>query len=244
MEIEETILSVINQTYPYKEYVIIDGDSTDNTMSVVNRYKDKIDVIVSEPDNGRSDAFNKGISKATGDYVVMMNAGDLLTDNALNKFAQSFVPGYDIIKGNTIRWNPQTGFKSIERPIIQYPSIPFKFYVCHQSTYISKSAYEKYGCYDMNYKVAMDFELMLRFTNMGAKFYRIDEDLAVFRLGGISQTSGEKRYNEMKSAMLKNGHNVISTAVFMAYIHIRTKIRVLLDRICPDLKNKLVTSKF
>lgn len=242
-EIEDTIRSVITQSYPNKEYIIIDGASTDDTMIVIGRYKDKIDVIISEPDKGRSDAFNKGIAKASGDYIVMINAGDLLADNALNRFAQSYVPGYDVIKGNTILWNTASGYKSIERPVIDYHSIPFKFHVCHQSTYISKSAYEKYGGYKIEYGVVMDFELMLRFTNMGAKFYRIDEDLAIFRLGGISQSAGEKRYKEMKSAMLNNGHGKICTFIFMNYIHLRTNVRVLLDKISLDLKNKIVTSK-
>ena len=103
-EIEDTIRSVVNQTYQNKEYIIIDGASTDKTMSVVNRYKNQIDVIVSEPDKGRSDAFNKGILRATGDYMVMMNAGDMLTENALEKFAQNYKERFDVIKGNTIRF--------------------------------------------------------------------------------------------------------------------------------------------
>ena len=98
-EIEETILSVINQQYDNKEYLIIDGASKDGTMDIVDKYRDKIDVIISEPDKGRSDAFNKGIAHATGDYIVMMNAGDLLADDALNKFARNYEPGYDVIKG-------------------------------------------------------------------------------------------------------------------------------------------------
>lgn len=242
-EIEETILSVINQKYENKEYLVIDGASTDGTMNVVNRYKDKIDVVISEPDKGRSDAFNKGIAHATGDYIVMMNAGDLLADDALDKFAKNFVPGYDVIKGNTIRWNEDTGFKSIEYPVIHYPAIPFNFLIGHQSTYIAKTAYEKYGGYGVDYCVAMDFELMLRFTKCGAKFFKMDENLSVFRMGGISQTAGKRRYDEMEKAMLDNGHGKLNTAVFMAYIHLRTFIRNLLNRINPDLKNVIITKK-
>ena len=243
-EIEDTIKSVISQQYNNKEYIIIDGASTDGTMEIVNMYKEQIDVIISEPDKGRSDAFNKGIEHATGDYIVMMNAGDLLADDALNKFANAFVPGYDVIKGNTIRWNADTGFKSVERPVIKYSAIPFNFLVCHQSTYILKSAYTRYGGYLVDMRIAMDFELMLRFTQLGAKFYSIDEDFAVFRMGGISQTSGKRRYEEMRYAMLKNGHGQINTSIFMMYIRLRTFIRNVLNRINPDLKNRVVTKKY
>jgi len=239
-EIEDTICSVINQSYQNREYLIIDGASSDNTMAIVNHYKDKIDVIVSEPDKGRSDAFNKGIQRASGDYIVMLNAGDLLTDNALEKFAQHFEAGYDVIKGNTIRWNPDSGKKYREKPVIHYSTIPFNFLVCHQSTYISKTAYEKYGGYLKDFRVAMDLELMLRYTRLGARFRSIDADLAIFRMGGISQTSVNRRYNEMRRALVLNSRNKLQTNLFMAYIHIRTWTRNLLNRINPDLKNKLI----
>ena len=239
-EIEETILSVIGQSYSNKEYIIVDGASKDGTMNVVNKYRDKIDVIISEPDKGRSDAFNKGINAATGDYIVMMNAGDLLADDALNKFAENYVPGYDVIKGNTIRWNPESGVKTVEYPVIKYPEIPFNFLICHQSTYISKEAYSKYGGYKVDYRVAMDFELMLRYTRKGAKFRKVDADLAIFRMGGISQTAGKRRYEEMKMAMLENGHSKVDTAIFMLYVHARTGLRNFLNLLNPDLKNKII----
>lgn len=242
-EIEETILSVINQQYDNKEYLIIDGASKDGTMDVVNKYRDKIDVIISEPDKGRSDAFNKGIAHATGDYIVMMNAGDLLTDDALDKFARNYEPGYDVIKGNTIRWNEKTGFKSIEHPVIEYPEIPFNFLVCHQSTYISKSAYERFGGYGIDYKIVMDFELMLRFARHNAKFMKINENLAVFRMGGISQTSSKRRIKEMKRAMLENEHSKFNTYVFILYVRLRSLMRNILNLVNPDLKSKII-SKF
>lgn len=242
-EIEDTIRSVINQTYQNREYIIVDGASTDQTLSIINQYRNKIDIIISEPDKGRSDAFNKGIQRATGDYIVMMNAGDMLTENALEIFVQNYEKGYDVIKGNTIRWNPDTGKRYQEKPVINYPSIPFNFLVCHQSTYISKEAYEKYGCYLTDFQVAMDFELMLRFARLGARFLFIDEDLAIFRMGGISQTSKDLRYKEMKEAMVINGRNSRETFIFMGYVHLRTWVRNLLNMINPDLKNRLIGNK-
>lgn len=240
-EIEETILSVINQQYDNKEYLIIDGASKDGTMDIVDKYRDKIDVIISEPDKGRSDAFNKGIAHATGDYIVMMNAGDLLADDALNKFARNYEPGYDVIKGNTIRWNSETGYKSREIPVVNYPAIPFNFLVCHQSTYISKEAYEKVGGYKVDFKVAMDLEMMLRLTRMGCKFRRIPADLAIFRMGGISQNSRQRRLDEMELAMQLNGRNWVQTTIFMSYVRLRTLIRKMLNKINPDLKNRIIT---
>ena len=171
-----------------------------------------------------------------------MNAGDMLTEDALKKFARNYVEGYDVIKGNTLRWNPNTDTSFREKPVISYPTIPFKFLVCHQSTYISKIAYEKFGDYLIDFRVAMDFELMLRLTRMGARFHSIDEDLAIFRMGGISQTSKKRRYEEMKKAVELNGRSVIETNLFMSYIYLRTWTRNLLNKINPDLKSRLIGS--
>ena len=84
---------------------------------------------------------------------------------------------------------------------------------------------------------------MLRFTRLGARFHYIDEDLAIFRMGGISQTSKDLRYKEMKEAMVINGRNFLETNIFMGYVHLRTWVRNLLNMINPDLKNRLIGSK-
>lgn len=242
-EIEDTILSVVNQTYPNKEYLLIDGGSTDGTMNIVEKYKDKIDIIISEPDKGISDAFNKGIKRATGDYIVMMNAGDMLTDDALNKFASASLSKYGVIKGNTIRWNTETGGMFVEKAIIKYPSIPFNFMVGHQATYIRKDIYEKFGGYDLNLHIAMDFELMLRLCRNGVRFYALKENLAIFRMGGISQMTGQKRIDEMIYAMKKNGRNTLQCNVFTIYLKMRTSVRNILNRINPDIKNRIIAKK-
>lgn len=241
-DIEDTIKSVISQNYPNKEYIIIDGASKDGTTSIISKYRDQIDFVSSEPDNGISDAFNKGIKVATGDYIVMMNAGDQLTHNALEEFAKYYKPGYDVIKGNTIRWNPNTGFKSREIPVVDYPKIPFNFGVCHQSTYISKTAYERVGGYKVDFKVAMDMDMMLRLTRMGSKFLKIPADLAIFRMGGVSQSSNQRRYEEMRSALLQNGRSKLQIEIFMLYVHVRTFVRNILNAISPDLRNRIVTN--
>ena len=101
--IERTILSVINQTYPNIEYIIIDGNSTDNTLQIVEKYKDKITKIISEPDKGIYDAMNKGLRITTGDWVNFMNAGDSFYSNdVLGKvFCQDY-SGISVIWGDAM----------------------------------------------------------------------------------------------------------------------------------------------
>ena len=82
-EIEATICSVLNQTYPYINYVIIDGNSSDGTMDIVEKYRNHIETVVSEPDSGIYNAMNKGLKYCNGDYVVFMNAGDVFASNSV-----------------------------------------------------------------------------------------------------------------------------------------------------------------
>ena len=140
--LEDTILSVVNQDYDNLEYLIIDGGSKDNTLQVIEKYKEKIAVVISEPDKGISDAFNKGVKLASGDIIGLINSDDILCEDALLTVANSFSPEIDVYRGRTIIWNEQTGAK-----ISCYPSMSFPLYkdikaVNHQSTFIPKNAYE------------------------------------------------------------------------------------------------------
>ena len=97
LTIEQTILSVINQTYPNVEYIIIDGGSTDGTVDIIKKYEDKIAYWVSEPDKGIYDAMNKGVVVATGEWINFMNAGDIFTDgDVIDKYLQLIIPQYFI----------------------------------------------------------------------------------------------------------------------------------------------------
>ena len=112
--LERTILSVLNQTYSNIEYIIIDGGSTDGTIDLIKKYADKITYWQSETDKGIYDAMNKGIQKATGEWINFMNAGDLFSSTTiLQQMSDAIKPGTRILRGNIIRIYPKFKVKSV-----------------------------------------------------------------------------------------------------------------------------------
>lgn len=219
--IEETILSVIHQSYPNKEYIIIDGGSTDRTLAIIEKYRDKIDYIVSEPDRGISDAFNKGISVATGDVIGIINSDDKLEVDALNIVAENFSDDVEVYRGLCKIWNDKTGFIYEETPTLYWPAIPIKMRGAHPATFVSQKAYAKYGMFDLDLKYAMDTDLFRRFSKYGATVKLIEVPLAYFRLGGVSQSDEKKRLRELIYILKKNGSSRFQVLLFSVYYRFR-----------------------
>ena len=221
--IESTILSVLNQKYTDLEYIIIDGKSSDNTLNIVEKYKDKIDVIISEPDNGISDAFNKGIKLATGDVIGIINSDDMLTENALeelNSIIQEY-PDYDVYYGNSIIFDKKSAH--IYKPDCDINNILKYMFISHPSTFVRKSCYEKYGTFDVNYKCAMDFELLSKMYLNGAKFKYFDYECTWFRLGGASRTKDNITKKESIQIAIRNGINEKEANKFFNKVEKRQK---------------------
>lgn len=181
--IEETILSIINQNYQNIEYIIIDGGSKDNTLNIINKYKTKISKVISEPDNGISDAFNKGIREATGDIIGIINSDDILNIDTLNELNNIIEkePDYDVYYGNGIIFDDRRNH--VYKPNNKIEDILKYMFICHPATFVKKSAYERYGMFNVKYKCAMDFELLSRMYLEGAKFKYFDYECTWFRLG-------------------------------------------------------------
>ncbi len=196
--LEETIQSVVSQNYDNLEYLIIDGGSTDRTLEIVEKYKDKIDIVISEPDKGISDAFNKGIRNASGEIIGIINSDDLLMPGALETISKYYNPEIDIFSGNVIFWNQDTGDEHSCKPDIKFDKLKMQFGVAHPSRFIRKSAYEKYGLYDINFRYMMDADLLCRFYKRGAYFIHIDIDLAKFRMGGTTADNIYKKKDEFR----------------------------------------------
>lgn len=215
IDIRPTLESVINQTYQGIEYIIVDGKSKDNTLKIVNDYKQYIHKIISEPDEGLYDAINKGIKNATGDIVGLIHAGDKLHDNfVIEKIAKHFkendidaLYGHSKIvnnKNEVVRINKSPKFKKALFKQGWFPS--------HQSFYAKRELFQKYGFYNLKYKIASDYELLLRFlycNNLMALL--LDEYIVIFSLGGTSTKSLQNIYSlnkECFQAWKDNGYSM------------------------------------
>ena len=205
--LEQTIQSVISQNYDNLEYLIIDGGSTDHTLDIVNKYRNNIAVMVSEPDNGISDAFNKGIERATGEIIGIINSDDLLCPNALSAVAAAYEATVDVYRGNTQYWDEQNGITYRGIPSMEFPAnhiLPKS--VCHQSTFVTKAAYTKCGGFRTDFRYSMDYDLLVRFYQKSTKWKYINIDLAISRMGGVTdQTSFWKKRKEVYSIVVANG---------------------------------------
>jgi len=199
--IETTFNSVLKQTYNDIEYILIDGGSTDNTLKIAKKYNEIITVLVSEQDNGLYDAMNKGINLATGDVIGLINSDDLFCDpDALTKVANKFKKdkNLDSIYADLYYVN-QKDINKISRRWITGKQKPFKYgwHPAHPTFYVKKSVYDKYGLFDLNFKLAADFEIMLRFLEK----YKIsttylEEPLVKMRLGGETNKNFKNIYNQ------------------------------------------------
>lgn len=210
--LEETVLSVTNQNYPNLEYLIIDGGSTDHTLEIVDKYREKISFVLSEPDSGISDAFNKGITHATGDIIGIINSDDLLCDGALQIVADNYDSDVDVYRGYTKRWNVVTGHYIRGKVSMKFPLYINYFKksgVSHPSTFIARKAYKTWGCYRTKFKYRMDVDLLTRFYRNGAVFKFINSELAIFREGGTTDCSPKNKTKEIEWIILDNGGNYI-----------------------------------
>lgn len=191
--IRETIESVLSQLYSPIEYIIIDGNSTDRTKEIIQSYSTKISKFISEPDNGIYYALNKGINLATGEIIGFLHADDTYTNpEVIAKVADSFLKFPEIwaVYGN-LQFVSQKDPSSVVRT---WKSIPFHksllakgWMPAHPTLFLKKEVYTKFGQFDIQYKIAADYDFMLRVLSQpGFKAVHIPEVLIKMRMGGAS----------------------------------------------------------
>ena len=186
--IEQTILSVISQTDIEIEYIIVDGGSKDGTLELIGKYKDKISLLISEPDRGVYDAMNKGIKYSTGDFVYFLNSGDvLLNPSILSKIKlEELKERNAIIYGNVVV--AYGNLEALEKPRPFFNSkMKFKgIGICHQSMFFPGELIRNEK-YDLSYNIAADYDLAYRLWRKGTVFLYKDITIAKYDWGkGIS----------------------------------------------------------
>lgn len=193
--VEGTIQSVINQTYKNIEYIIVDGGSTDGTLQVIEKYRGRIDRFISEPDKGIGDGFNKGISMACGEWIGMINADDWYATDAVDNIMQG-VSNNDYVCCGNIRLMGANGIERDKKSKVSW--LNFGMYIMHPSCFVRRSVYMQVGQYDINLRIAMDFDMFLRIKSHGYHIRYVDKNVAYMRMGGVSNDTVKMHREELK----------------------------------------------
>jgi glycosyltransferase involved in cell wall biosynthesis len=191
--LDKTIQSVINQSYNDFEYIVIDGNSTDDSVDIIKKYDNKINCWISETDTGIYNAMNKGIAKANGNYLLFLNSGDYLVNKDVLKSVFEYQQTADIIYGNMqIDWG-NGKITSGKMP----DKITFKqMYIdtlWHPVSFIKKTLFNKYGLYNETYKIVADYDFFFKvIIKHNATTYHVNVDIAMYNLTGLSSLDSNK----------------------------------------------------
>ncbi|HEY8928632.1 MAG TPA: glycosyltransferase family 2 protein, partial [Mucilaginibacter sp.] len=203
-DIERTMLSVLNQTYPHIEYIVVDGKSTDGTLQVIEKHRSGIAKLISEKDEGIYDAMNKGLAAATGDYVIFMNSGDEFysPETVVQVFAT--VADADIYYGETEMVNDereslgQRRHKAPEK--FTWRGFRYGMSISHQAIYIRRSLTEPY---DRQYQLSADIDWIIRAAKKAKTIINVHQYVARYLVGGMSKTKHRQSLKERFDIMRK-----------------------------------------
>lgn len=191
--IENAIKSVLEQNYKDIEYIIVDGNSSDGTKEIIESYRDRISQYISEPDNGMYDAINKGLKLATGDVIGLMHSDDEFYDvNTIRKIAARF--DYDStldgVYGDGVYVSNDSNERLIRNRIggiFSLKKVKEGWLPLHPTVYLKKSVIDKYGVYNLDFKIASDTEFLLRYLyKYKIKVSYINSYIVKMRMGGMS----------------------------------------------------------
>lgn len=242
--IEDTLNSVLNQNYKNYEYLIIDGLSTDSTMDIIHKKEKDFGgklKIISEKDKGLYDAMNKGIKMATGDIIGILNSDDVLANSTvfnqiIDAFSNNKIDGtYSdlIFLDNSLKF-PVRNF------IAHYPSKKLGWHPPHPTLYLKKECYDKIGYFDLQYKIAADYDFMLRLLKINPNLFYIKNYLVKMRSGGVS-TDGLSGYiKNLKEADKVLRKNNVSFPIFCNFARI---LKTISQSISAKINKKKILEK-
>ncbi|WP_440054145.1 glycosyltransferase family 2 protein [Pseudoalteromonas sp. T1lg65] len=233
--IEDTVKSVLSQDYQEIEYIVIDGGSSDGTLGIIDKYRERIATIVSEPDKGIYDAMNKGVKKSTGDIVGILNSDDFYeSEDVISKTVCHFDSETDVVFGDLIfvksdNLEKVTRFYSL--PNFKPWKLRFGWMPPHPATFIKKSVYDRCGLYKINYKISADYEVFVRFLLIHKVSYKhISKILVRMRDGGVSTSGLKSSITLNKEIVNACGENGVYTNLFFLTLKLPFKLLELLKR--------------
>jgi len=226
--IQKTIKSVVNQSYANVEYIIVDGESTDGTLAIVDQFSDQIAVVISEPDNGIYHAMNKGIDSSSGHYLIFLNADDYFFCTSTIENIVKRLPSNEstqIFYGNTLMYDDKSGKGSLWKPKKISGKMLYNSTIPHPSSIFCRSFFENFGHYDDSFHIAGDYEVFVRAYVNKVEFEYWDILIAVFSAGGIStnNTSSEMIKEERENAIRRH-----FSPAKRRYLKFRVRIKKLL----------------
>lgn len=209
--LEETIQSVLNQTYDNIEYIIIDGGSTDGTIEIIKKYEDRLDYWISEKDNGIYDAWNKGVQNTSGEWIAFLGADDIYSQKAIEMYISQ------ILKSNTeLEYiSSKAMLCTLEKKPLRHIGSSWNWNnfsahmnVAHVGSLHNKILFENYGLFDTSFKICGDYEFLLRpRNNLKASF--LSEETCYMRVGGVSNEN-LSMYTETYKAKIMHKTRYIS----------------------------------
>jgi glycosyltransferase involved in cell wall biosynthesis len=225
--IERTLRSVTSQTWADREYIIIDGASKDNTLDIIARYRNKIDILVSERDCGLYDAMNKGLRLATGDYVLFMNAGDRFHEDTTLEQIAAQVSGMDplpgVIYGNTTLTHMDGeiyGMRRLNPPEhLTWKSFKNGMLVCHQAFYARRDLAEPY---DLTYRFSADVDWCIRVMKKADTLHNTHLIVADYLEDGSGVTIDNRKASlKERFAIMRKYYGLPSTLLHHAWFAVR-----------------------
>lgn len=205
-----TMCNVSTQQYPYLEYIVVDGNSNDGTLELLEKYQGLLNKWVSEPDNGIYDAMNKGAEMATGEWVIFMNAGDTFADAAvLSRIFEESRQDADVIYGDVIKG----GVIKVAEP----PHNAHRMYFCHQSALVRRSLLLQYP-FDTNHHMSADFKQMKTLFLKGYEFLQLPFPVARFDLSGVSNTCRSRGLRD-NIAVIREVDNIQNQLKFLPKLY-------------------------
>ena len=233
--IEATIKSVLAQTYKNIEYIVIDGGSTDQTMEIVSKYRDQIDIVVHEKDKGQSDAINKGFKAGTGDLVGWINSDDILYPDCVERIVNMYRehPDGSVFYGSTMHHIDEAG-KVIAIRHLPIPDRNFllsnNYNLVQQGSFYPAKLVREVGYLNEDIHYCMDLDLWLRLLKHGP-IYACVQPISGFRIWGETKTStgGSKFLHNIRETLLKHGasplsKNVLRTKYYCLKVDIKTRL--------------------